>query len=171
MDFMPPATRWPVSPSIQPVADEFFRPGEYTAIPLVLLHERVVGELSDSVAVAIGLTSPVRSVKVGPDEQWHIFEERGVAAVDDVMVCLNRLEEAFRHLTYLLPAPPTSSEFRLVGAVPSSGRHLVLPVKFVPPGRAKSGKDELWLCTAFPLGESRLKSHLAQGRVVNLPAA
>jgi hypothetical protein len=124
MDVVSQPTLWTVQPPIQPVTDEFFRPGEYAAIPLVLLHERVIGRLSDSVASIIGLTSSARTVTLAADVQWHIFQRRLVAAVDDVMVCLNRLEEAFQHLVYLLPTPAARSEFRLVGALPSTGRYL-----------------------------------------------
>ncbi len=158
-------------PALQSVQDEFFGRGDYASIPLVLLHDRVIGRLPEPIAAAIGLQSAARDVGVGAEVLRHIWERRQVASVDDVMVCLNRLEEAFSHLTYLITENSTDTVFATLGALPSARRFLLLPIKFVRAEKARSGSDELWLRTAHPCGTRTLRGYRKRGVLRPLPAA
>jgi hypothetical protein len=159
-----------MGPVLQPVQDEFFRPGEYSSIPLVLLHDRVIGRLPDPIAAAIGLTSAARDVGVGAEVLRHIFQRRQVACVDDVMVCLNRLEDAFSHLSYLVTEGSTTSVFALLGLLTDAQRYLLLPIKLVQAARARSGIDELWLRTAHPCGAKTLRGYQRRDALRPLPS-
>lgn len=156
---------------MQPIQDEFFRTGQYAEIPLVLLHDRVIGRLPDSVATAVGLQSAVREVNVGAAVLRHIWERRQVASVDDVMVSLNRIEEAFSHLVFVINENAKPDVFALLGELSSSNRLLILPIKLVRAAKAKSGADELWLRTAHPCGKHTLKGYRARNALSPLPAA
>jgi hypothetical protein len=56
----------------------------------------------------------------------------------------------------------------IVGYVPSTGRMLLVALKFVPASSAWSGRDECWVRTAHPYGDGTLGRKLARGLLIEL---
>jgi hypothetical protein len=56
----------------------------------------------------------------------------------------------------------------LVGHVESAGRWLLVVLKLVPGTRAKTGMDEWWISTAYPLGKRKFRQLQSSGNLAHL---
>jgi hypothetical protein len=150
---------------------QLFRARHQAGIVLVLLHDREVGRLPDEVASVIGLGVTTRIVTISASTQRHILERRQVASEADVDICLNRVEEALRHLRHFVTPQRDPRVWELIGHVPPHQRLLLLAIKLVPAAASSSGKDELWLRTVHPCGKATLRRRQAQGKLTSFGAA
>ena len=133
----------------------------------VLLHlaDRYVGDLSESLIKVFGVQTEVRQVMISESAQRHILERRLVVSKIDADHCASRLAEALQHLTHWGQPQPDRMEYIVIAKLPSTDRHLKIPLKFVPGAASRSRRDEWWICTAFPFGKRKMRQSLATGKL------
>jgi len=134
-------------------------------ISLVLLHDRTVGTLSTELAIELGLKSNARDIRISASTQRHILDRRDIQREDDVSHCLDRLTEALSNIRFVLTPQPEPTVWALIGLVPTTSRHIVMPLKLVRAEAAGWQVDELWLRTAHPMGAKTLRRHRARGEL------
>jgi len=139
------------------------------------LADRYLGDLSDIVVNALGLSTPARRVLISAQCQRHAIEQRKVArhhitAQADADLVALRLTEALANVRYHLLPQRDTRIFLVVGYVPSVDRCLVLPLKLVSAADAKTKQDEWWAQTAFPFGSKPYRKAKASALLVELQA-
>ena len=132
------------------------------------LVDRVLCVLPDALVATLGIATAARNVMLGGTVHRHIIERRQLASGGDVDVAAHRIHEALADVRFLVLPRRRDDVFELVGWVPGAGRFVVVALKFVPRARARSGEDECWVCTAFPLGQAKLRRWEAAGRLRTL---
>lgn len=119
-----------------------------------LLHlsgVEVVGVLPDSVADLIDLPVGARTVRLHPGAVSHIVKSRGARDADFVF---GHLHAAIHQPQMIGREARDVRKLRLVHRVEGATRWLHVSLKFVAAIDSKSGIDELWVSTAYPMGRS-----------------
>jgi hypothetical protein len=114
----------------------------------------------------LGVSTSARSVVLSRVSQRHIMAKRRVAG--DAQLAANRVHEAFADLRFQRLPQRRADTFELVGYVGSAERWLLVAVKLVPGTRAKTGSDEWWISTAYPLGRQTFRRLQSSGNLVSL---
>jgi hypothetical protein len=94
------------------------------------------------------------------------MKQRKIAS--DAQIAADRVHEAFADLRFLKAPQKLAEKFELIGYVGSAQRWLVIAIKFVPAARAKTGVDEWWISTAYPIGEERLRRLQSSGKLASI---
>lgn len=115
---------------------------------------QVIGALDDRVVAILGLTTQARSVWLHPDAVTHIESQR--AAPADVEFVLQHIAAAVLRPDWVGVEGRDSRRVRLVHLVRVEGRYLHVALKVVSAADAGSDRDEIWVSSAFPLGERSL---------------
>jgi hypothetical protein len=134
------------------------------------LADRYLGNMPEVVIVALRLQTAARRVLISAERQHHAVHRRQIASNGDADLVALRIGEALAHLRYHLLPRKDGRIYKLIGYVPSSGRHLMLPLKFVPAVEARTKEDEWWVQTAIPFGRRELRQAKVRGHLVGLPA-
>jgi hypothetical protein len=132
------------------------RAAEAALRPVAGVEElQVVGAVHDRVLGLLGIATVARSVWLHPDVVHHIEQQREFGAGD--------AEFVLSYMTRTILRPQlVGREFRdprranLVHLVGAESRHLCVALKFVAAMEARSGQDEIWVSTAFPMGHASL---------------
>ncbi len=135
---------------------------------LLALAERYLCELSEVLAISLGVTTVARAIKISARQQQHILERRGVAAKVDADLAAYRIADALSNARYLKRSTK-ARRFEIIGEVPETGRHLLVALKLVPSEGATSGEDEWWVVTAIPLGKRKLRQLTNSDQLTVLP--
>ncbi len=135
---------------------------------LAAIADRRVADLPEKIADELGISSPVRLIKISAKHQRHIINRRQVVSRLDVELCISRLSEAVANIQYQLIPQRDARVFELIGLVPSSNRRILFALKFIDEASSKSGKDELWIRTAYPFGQKKFKRKLSRGELRTL---
>ena len=136
---------------------------------LLDLADRLVGDLSDQLAKWLGIKSTVRRVLISADTQRHAIAKRAISSRVDADIVAQRIAEAFANVRYLLLPQQDPHVFALVGQLTSADRWLVMPLKFIPNQPLGDKSDELWLRTAYPLGQKNMLKNAAKGLLREIP--
>ena len=128
----------------------------------------VVYMFSDDLVSQLGASTSARSVILSRSSQRHIVQQRGIAPVGDAQLAADRVHEAFSGLRFQRLPQRRANTFELVGFVESAGRWLMVVLQLVPAARAKTGKDEWWISTAYPLGRERFRRLQSSGNLAPL---
>ncbi len=134
---------------------------------LLALADRRVCDLSDALVLLFAVTTSSRSVTISVDQQRHILERRAVASTIDADLAAHRIAEALGCARYL-KRPRKAGLFEVIGDVPGSDRHLLVALKLVPSSNAKTGMDEWWIATAYPIGKSKLRQLVQTGQLTEV---
>ena len=125
--------------------------------PLVGVDEiQVVGALSDSVAIQLGIPTHVRTVLIHPDVVRHILTQRG-GGLHDAEFVLKYMADAVSRPHYCGRDPRQPNRFDLVFRVEAEERILFVAIKVVLASAAATSMDELWVSTGYPLGADFLE--------------
>jgi hypothetical protein len=135
---------------------------------LLELADRDLGSVSESVIVALGIQTGARRVCISAEQQRLIIEKRQVASRMDAELVALRLTEALANVLYHRLPQQQPNTFALVGFVVSKTRHLVLVLKLVEPVHSKTGQEEWWVKTAYPIGARTFRKTMAGGHLVLL---
>ncbi len=107
---------------------------------------QVIGALPDSVALALDLRSTVRTVFIHRDTVGHIqMQRRGDAAL-----VMAHMSAAIQLPHFYGRDPRHSNRYDLVRMLEGE-RAVLVAVKLVTAGAARSRIDELWVSTGYPL--------------------
>ena len=117
----------------------------------------VVCMLSDALVLQLGVSTSARSVVLSRVSQRHIVAQRAIVRSGDAQLAADRVHEAFADLRFQRLSQRRADTFELVGYVRSAKRWLLVEVKLVPGSRAKTGVDEWWISTAYPLGREKIR--------------
>ena len=140
-------------------------------VALLVLADRLVGDLSDQLAKWLGIESTVRQVLISAETQQHAIDRRAISSRVDADLVALRIAEAFANLRFLLLPQQDPHVFALVGWLASSDRWLVMPLKFIPSQLLSEKPDQLWIRTAYPLGRQKMRKFDARGLLRELPIA
>ncbi len=128
----------------------------------------VVYMFSDELVLQLGVSTSARSVVLSRISQRHIVERRGIARSGDAQLAADRVHEAFAGLRFQRLPQRRADTFELVDYVESAGRWLLVVLKLVPSARAKTGMDEWWISTAYPLGQKKFRRLQSSGNLAPL---
>ena len=131
----------------------------------------VVCILSEELVSQLAVSTSARSVVLSRISQRHIVERRGIARSGDAQLAADRVHEAFAGLRFQRLPQRRADTFELVGYVESSGRWLLVVLKLVPGARARTGMDEWWISTAYPLGQQKFRRLQSSGKLAPLVPA
>ena len=128
----------------------------------------VVYMCSDELVLQLGVCTSARSVVLSRTSQRHIVERRKIARSGDAQLAADRVHEAFAGLQFQRLPQRRADTFELIGYVESAGRWLLVVLKLVPAARAKTGMDEWWISSAYPLGRQKFRRLQSSGNLVRL---
>lgn len=95
----------------------------------------------------------------------HILQRRQVATQVDADLAAHRIGEALA-VIHMMKVPQSRRDiWELIGYVASANRHLLVALKCVQSSQAKSGQDEWWVQTAYPIGRQKIRQLEARGLV------
>jgi hypothetical protein len=123
---------------------------------------QVVGAVPDVVLEQLEVVTGARSVWLHPDIVQHIYAQR---AAKKRQIETGDAEFSLQHLPATILRPDYCGldkrderrrRIDLVRAVPGTGRFLFTSIKVVGSSESHAGSDEIWVCTAHPLGGSFL---------------
>jgi hypothetical protein len=132
---------------------------------LAAIADRRVADLPENIADELGIPSPMRKIKISAKQQHHIIKRRQIVSKLDVELCIGRLAEAIANIQYQLIPQRDTRVFELIGLVPSPNRRILFALKFIDKASSKSGKDELWIRTAYPFGQKKFKKKFSRGEL------
>ena len=135
---------------------------------LLALADRLVAILSTSFLSALGVTTTATNVVISATQQHHILTRRRVSSQVDADVAVNRIGEAVEAANFLLIPHDREDVFELIGHVATADRHLLVALKLVSGACSKSGRDEWWVRTAYPIGAKKLRQLSSKGRLRTL---
>jgi hypothetical protein len=128
----------------------------------------VVYIFSDALVLQLGVSTPARSVVLSRASQRHIVAQRKIACSGDAQLAADRVHEAFAGLRFQRLPQRCADAFELIGYVESATRWLLVVLKLVPGARAKTGADEWWISTAYPLGQKKFRRLQSSGKLAPL---
>jgi hypothetical protein len=134
---------------------------------LPCLGIEVLGALPEPVVATLEIGSPVRSVFMHAATVEHVRGGRG----DDAAFVLAYAAHAIHRPHYVGRDPRHSNRFDLVHAVEEQERALLVAVKLVTAVASRSGLDELWVSTAYPLPRNFLLRKRWRDSLIPSPAA
>jgi hypothetical protein len=140
----------------------------YRNAALLELADRFLGELSEAVIGVLKVSTIARKVLVSAAQQRHAIARRQLSTQADADLVALKLQEAVANLRFLVTPQRNPRIFELIGYSPSADKCIVLPLKLVPAGAAKTGQDEWWIQTAIPFGAKRYRYRLARKELVIL---
>lgn len=123
---------------------------------------QVVGSLSEEVMELLGLQTAARSVWLHGSAVGHIIARRGITRPDATYV-LEHLADTILHPHFCGPDPDDERRVSVVRHT-EPGRYVCVPLKIVSASDAHSANDEIWVSTAFPLGNRFLTRKRWTGR-------
>lgn len=123
---------------------------------------QVVGSLSEEVISLLELQTTARSVWLHGSAVDHIMVRRGLTRPDATYV-LEHLVDTILHPHYCGPDPDDERRVSVVRHT-EPGRYVCVPLKIVAASEAHSATDEIWVSTAFPLGNRFLTRKRWVGR-------
>ncbi len=132
------------------------------------LADRLVGHISEELLQCLGVKTTVRRVLISAETQRHAIAQRRISSEIDSELVAQRIAEAFAKVHYLLLPQRQDQIFRLVGYAESADRWLVLPLKFISSQQSKTEEDELWVRTAFPFGQKKMRRAQDKGLLLSL---
>ena len=139
------------------------RAAAYLAIADILVYV-----FSDDLVSQLGVFTPARSVILSRSSQRHIVQRRGVARAGDAQLAAERVHEAFFGLRFRRRSQRRANFFELIGFVELADRWLLVVLKLVPGAVAKTGKDEWWVVTVYPLGKRKIRRLRSSGHLTPL---
>ena len=83
-----------------------------------------------------------------------------IAGSKDAEISANRISEVLSNIKYRRAEGNRPFAHEIVGWVESENRFAKIIIKYVPSSRSKSSKDELWVSTAYIVGEKQLRAGL-----------
>jgi len=137
---------------------------------LLELADRFLGELSEAIISALGVTTAARRVLISAAQQRHAIARRQLSTQLDADLVAARLTEALGNLRFLLAPQRDPRVFEVVGYTPSADRCIRLPLKLVQAASATTKQDEWWVQTAIPFGVSKYRTRRARGELRTLQA-
>lgn len=149
------------------VASQALRMRAASRAAYIAVADIVVCILEDSLIERLGLGTDARAAVLSRTSQRHIMERRQLSSRGDAELAANRVHEALADLRFI-EVPHGPSSCNVVGHVASAGRLLLIVLKAVPAARASSGSDELWISTAYPLGQKKARQWHAIGKLAPL---
>jgi hypothetical protein len=111
----------------------------------------IVGTLAESVAGLIALSPDARTVRIHPSTAEHIRVQR---SRQDADFAFANLGTAILRPHMIGTEDADYRRIRLVHRVEGAPRWLHVALKLVLAIDAKSGRDEIWVCTAYAMGRS-----------------
>jgi hypothetical protein len=132
------------------------RAAEAALRPVAGVEElQVVGSVHDRVLLLLQIATTARSVWLHPDVVHHIEQQREYGPGDAEFVLSSMARTILRpQLVGRESRDPRRAN--LVHFVSAESRHLCVALKFVAAAEARSAQDEIWVSTAFPMGNTSL---------------
>lgn len=116
---------------------------------------QVVGAIGVRVMGLLGIATSAQSVWLHPDVVRHIEAQRQSSSGDAEFVLQHLAAAILRpHLVGVHAGDPR--RMRVVHLVEAEGRYLLVALKIVRAADSGSQADEIWVSSAFPLGETSL---------------
>ena len=123
---------------------------------------QVIGAIPEFVVTNLGLTTTARSVWLHEQTVSSLCDSRGLRPQDSEFVFEYMPAAVFRPMFFGVEQRGDSRRISLVELIRGEGRYLYLGVKLT---RSKSGDDELWISTGYPISDETLRRYLRSGRL------
>ena len=123
---------------------------------------QVIGAIPDFVITNLGLTTSARSVWLHEQTVSSLCDSRGLRPQDSEFVFEYMPAAVFRPMFFGIEQRGESQRISLVELIRGEGRYLYLGIKLT---RSKSGDDELWISTGYPISDETLRRYLRSGRL------
>src|SRR5262249_10858674 len=143
---------------------------EYRNAALLELADRLLGELTDAIVLALGVETTARRVLISAAQHRHAIARRQVSTQIDADLVASRLTEALTNLRFLLTPQRNPRVFEVVGFSPLAGKCICMPLKLVRAASAATKQDEWWVKTAIPFGASTYRRRRARNELLALQA-
>ena len=132
---------------------------------LLLLADRQVCTLADSIVLALGVETSARDLMISAERQGHILKRRQLVSNFDADLAARRIADALSSVRYVVQPQRRANIFEVVGYVNDADKHLLVALKFVAAAHSKRSQDEWWVQTAYPLGTKRRREMIANGHL------
>ncbi len=123
---------------------------------------QVIGAIPEYVVQNLGLTTSSRSVWLHEQTVASICDSRGLRTEDSEFVFEYMPAAVFRPMFFGVEERTGSVRISLVELIRGEGRYLYIGVKLT---RSRSGDDELWVSTGYPISDETLRRYLRSGRL------
>ena len=123
---------------------------------------QVIGAIPEYVVANLGLTTQARSVWLHEQTVTSLCDSRGLCPQDSEFVFEFMPAAVFRPMFFGVEERGGSQRISLVELIRGQGRYLYLGVKLT---KARSGEDELWISTGYPMSDETLRRYLRSGRL------
>ena len=127
-----------------------------------ILADRDVCALDESLARALRLPTAERRILLSYNQLRHIMQRHEVSVAGDPDVITRRIATALSTPRYVRKQR-TAHEWAIICLLADASRHIQIALKFVNSSSARSHRDELWVATAFYVGQARLNRLLRKG--------
>jgi hypothetical protein len=123
---------------------------------------QVIGAIPDFVIENLGLTTRARSVWLHEQTVSSICDSRGLRPEDSEFVFEYMPAAVLRPMFFGLEERNDAIRISLVELIRSEGRYLYIGTKLT---RSRTGEDELWVSTGYPISDMTLRRYLRSGRL------
>ena len=133
-----------------------------------VLADRVLGELSTGLVAVLGIKTNVRKVSISSERQAHILNAHKIQSHGDPTLASARLSDGLASPLALRLPKRANGTFDLVCRSEATTWNVMIAIKFVPAARSRSGSDEWWVQTAYPVARERELAWHREGLVMVL---
>jgi len=123
---------------------------------------QVIGAIPEYVVSNLGLATTSRSVWLHEQTVASICDSRGLRTEDSEFVFEYMPAAVFRPMFFGVEERGGAVRISLVELIRGEGRYLYIGVKVT---RSRSGDDELWVSTGYPISDETLRRYLRSGRL------
>ena len=123
---------------------------------------QVIGAIPEYVVDNLGLETSARSVWLHEQTVASICDVRGLRPEDSEFVFEYMPAAVFRPILFGIEERGGALRISLVELIRSENRYLYIGVKLT---RSRSGTDELWVSTGYPISDETLRRYLRSGRL------
>ena len=123
---------------------------------------QVIGAIPEYVVSNLGLSTPARSVWLHEQTVSSICDSRGLRPEDSEFVFEYMPAAVLRPMFFGLEERGDATRISLVELIRRENRYLYIGAKLT---KARSGDDELWVSTGYPISDETLRRYLRSGRL------
>ena len=123
---------------------------------------QVIGAIPEYVVANLGLETSARSVWLHEQTVASICDVRGLRPEDSEFVFEYMPAAVFRPMFFGVEQRGGALRISLVELIRGENRYLYIGVKLT---RSRSGSDELWVSTGYPISDETLRRYLRSGRL------
>ena len=123
---------------------------------------QVIGAIPDYVVTNLGLATTARSVWLHEQTVASICDSRGLRPEDSEFVFEYMPAAVLRPMFFGIEERGDAMRISLVELIRREGRYLYISAKMT---HSRSGDDELWVSTGYPISDVTLRRYLRSGRL------